>query len=109
MSTSISKAIHKTWAFRSSNGHTMYQTLLFAGGETSCDCPGWTRRVAPDGSRSCKHTRMVELGIADSIAEKFMDYWPWEAKLQKNPKLSQRKQTAIEDGPVLVRDINLED
>lgn len=29
------------------------------GTRLSCNCPGWTRRVAPDGSRTCKHLTMV--------------------------------------------------
>lgn len=29
------------------------------GARMSCNCPGWTKRVAPDGSRSCKHLLMV--------------------------------------------------
>ena len=46
-------------------GDRRYQTLLYADGSTSCDCPGWCRRVAGDGSRSCRHTRSVLLGTAD--------------------------------------------
>ena len=58
-------AIAKCWTFNSSSGRGTYQTLLYADGSTSCDCPGWCRRVAADGSRSCKHTRSVLMGTAD--------------------------------------------
>ncbi len=58
-------AIAKCWTFASSSGGGRYQTLLYADGSTSCDCPGWCRRVAADGSRSCKHTRSVLMGTAD--------------------------------------------
>ncbi len=58
-------AIAKCWTFASSSGRGRYQTLLYADGSTSCDCPGWCRRVASDGSRSCKHTRSVLMGTAD--------------------------------------------
>ena len=58
-------AIAKCWTFASSKGGGRYQTLLYADGSTSCDCFGWCRRVAADGSRSCKHTRSVLMGSAD--------------------------------------------
>ena len=58
-------AIAKCWTFASSKGGGRYQTLLYADGSTSCDCFGWCRRVAGDGSRSCKHTRSVLMGSAD--------------------------------------------
>ncbi len=43
-------------------------------GEISCSCFGWCRRVAPDGSRTCKHVRLVEMGRADAEALSFHDY-----------------------------------
>ncbi len=58
-------AIAKCWTFASSSGGGRYQTLLYADGSTSCECPGWCRRVASDGSRSCKHTRSILMGTAD--------------------------------------------
>lgn len=62
------KTIAQSWAFESSSSDTIYQTLRYTDGSTSCDCPGWTRRIAPNGTRSCKHTRLVEMGIADRQA-----------------------------------------
>ncbi len=62
-------AISKCWTFASSSGSGTYQTLLYADGTTSCDCPGWCRRVAADGSRSCKHTRSALMGTADRDCE----------------------------------------
>ncbi len=62
----MSKPIRQVWTFRSdSNPNLEYQTLQYADGTTSCACKGWTRRVAADGSRSCKHCRWVDLGTAD--------------------------------------------
>ena len=56
----------KVWTLASdSNPTTEYETLLYIDGTTSCNCKGWTRRVAADGSRSCKHTRLVDMGTAD--------------------------------------------
>ena len=54
------------FAFPSSSSSKIYTTTLwtedhsqFKAGDISCNCPGWTRRVQPDGSRSCKHTKEV--------------------------------------------------
>lgn len=49
------------WRFESSSSDKTYETLQWSDGSLSCDCPGWTRRVAKDGSRTCKHTRSVAL------------------------------------------------
>lgn len=63
----MNKPITRVWTFPSdSNPNVEYQTLQYADGSTSCSCKGWTRRVAADGSRSCKHTRYVDMGTADS-------------------------------------------
>lgn len=71
----MSKTIAKVWTFgSSSNPNKSYETLQYTDGSTSCNCPGWTRRVAADGSRSCKHTRFVDQGIADSEASSHVDY-----------------------------------
>ena len=66
--------VAKCWTFASSSGGKRYQTLLYADGTTSCDCFGWCRRVAGDGSRSCKHTRAVLMGTADRESESVHDY-----------------------------------
>lgn len=61
--------IAKSWWFKSSSNESkVYETILYTDGTTSCNCFGWTRRCK-DGVRSCKHTRMVESGIADSYCE----------------------------------------
>jgi predicted nucleic acid-binding Zn finger protein len=70
----MSSKIAKVWTFSSSSSSKEYETLLYTDGSTSCNCPGWTRRVAADGSRSCKHTRMVHQGIADSRCDACADY-----------------------------------
>ena len=62
----MNKQISRVWTFASdSNPNIEYETLQYLDGETSCNCKGWTRRVAADGSRTCKHTRAVDMGIAD--------------------------------------------
>ena len=67
-------ALAKCWTFASSSGGGRYQTLRYANGTTSCECPGWCRRVAADGSRSCKHTRSVLMGTADRECLSLHDY-----------------------------------
>ena len=67
----MSKRIIKAWVFRSdSNPDKTYETLKYDDDTTSCSCPGWTRRV----ERSCKHTRMVDMRLADDNAITFNEY-----------------------------------
>jgi len=71
----MNKNISKVWTFSSdSNPNAQYETLQYVDGTTSCGCMGWTRRVAGDGTRSCKHTRYVDMGIADQHATATHDY-----------------------------------
>ena len=71
----MTKPIGKVWTFVSdSNPGIQYQTLQNLDGTTSCNCKGWTRRVAVDGTRSCKHTRWVDLGMADQNCTASHDY-----------------------------------
>jgi hypothetical protein len=63
----VLKKIIKVWTFRSdSNPEKTYETLQYDDGTTSCKCPGWLYRPAQDGTRSCKHVRLVDQGLADS-------------------------------------------
>jgi hypothetical protein len=70
----MSKAVAKVWNFPSSSGRGSYETLQYADGTTSCNCPGWTRRMDPTGNRSCKHTRSVDMGTADRDCDSMHDY-----------------------------------
>jgi hypothetical protein len=70
----MNQAIAKSWTFVSSKGDKRYQTLLYTDGSTSCDCFGWCRRIARDGSRSCKHTRAVLMNTADRECESMHDF-----------------------------------
>jgi hypothetical protein len=58
----MSKEIAKAWTFKSSSGKGTYQTLQYQDGTTSCDCRGWTMHA----QRICKHTRMVDMNMADA-------------------------------------------
>ena len=97
----MNQPIQRVWTFASDSNRTVeYQTLQYADGSTSCNCPGWTRRVARDGSRSCKHTRAVDLGTADRQATATHDYSPTQPQPRNphahktipiSPKLGQRK------------------
>ena len=69
------KIVAKTWEFSSSsNPNVHYETIQYTDDYISCSCPGWTRRVAADGNRSCKHTRMIDMGSADREATASHDY-----------------------------------
>jgi hypothetical protein len=99
----MNKPIQRVWTFVSdSNPDVEYQTLQYADGSTSCNCQGWTRRVAADGSRSCKHTRSVDLGTADRHCTAMHDYGTEQQPknqhaqnkiktIQPKPRLGQRK------------------
>src|SRR5215471_14027421 len=95
----MNKPISRVWTFASdSNPSIEYETLQYADGSTSCGCPGWTRRVAADGSRLCKHTRYIDMGIADQHCGATHSYQPQQkgtshAKHQnfELPKLGHRK------------------
>ena len=96
----MSKAISKVWTFPSdSNPDKEYETLQYTDGTTSCNCKGWTRRVAADGSRSCKHTRLVDQGTADVHCKASHNYESRKenqihhakTKINHLPKLGQRK------------------
>ena len=67
--------IKKAWVFKSdSNPNKTYQTLQYTDESTSCDCKGWTTKKK-DKERSCKHTRLVNMGIiADDMCMSCVDY-----------------------------------
>jgi hypothetical protein len=72
--------------------------LQYVDGSTSCNCKGWTRRTAVDGTRTCKHTRLVDLGKADLHSTAQHTYQPikpnqllHENKSKLEIKLGQRK------------------
>lgn len=68
-------AVAKVWIFASSsNPQKVHETLQYIDGTVSCSCPGWTRRCASDGSRSCRHTRLFDTGKADEQCERSRDY-----------------------------------
>jgi len=95
----MSKVISKVWLFPSdSNPNIEYETLQYTDGSTSCNCKGWTRRLAADGSRCCKHTRLIDMGTADVNCNSSHQYQRKEnsqnhakAKIIQIPKLGSRK------------------
>jgi len=69
------KVVARVWTFVSdSNPDKEYETLQYTDASTSCNCPGWTRRVTADGQRTCKHTRLVDQGRADAVAVSSQNY-----------------------------------
>ena len=97
----MSKTISQVWTFHSdSNPDINYETLRYTDQSMSCNCPGWTRRVAADGSRSCKHTRSIDMGTADQQSTASHSYPPIKPQPLHNqaqihsietPKLGQRR------------------
>jgi hypothetical protein len=101
----MKKNISQVWTFPSdSNPNVNYETLQYMDGTISCNCMGWTRRLAADGTRSCKHSRYVDMGIADQHCTATHNYQNHQPQPQpkeqihhaKNhiteiPKLGQRK------------------
>ena len=97
----MKKPISQVWQFPSdSNPDVEYETLRYTDGSLSCNCPGWTRRIAADGTRSCKHTRSVDMGRADQHCSATHNYDPAnnqptsnhaQTKTLERPKLGQRR------------------
>jgi len=96
----MTKKISTVWTFRSdSNPNVEYETLQYVDGSSSCNCPGWTRRVTAEGGRSCKHTRYVDMGTADQHCTATHSYEPQQKEtvqyakrqIHQIPQLGQRK------------------
>ena len=91
------KKIVKAWSFPSgSDPSRVYQALQYEDSSLSCDCPGWTRRVAPDGSRTCKHVRAVELGTADSQATAVKNYGKVKAPIKTEGEIDTNQSRRIQ-------------
>jgi|GEM_PF-1500460 len=96
----MSKPISQVWQFPSdSNPDKEYETLRYTDQSLSCNCPGWTRRVAADGSRSCKHTRAVDMGTADQQSTASHSYEP--ANHNPQPQHQRHAQTPTTETPKL--------
>ena len=79
------KEIWESWLFESSSSSKTYETLRYADGSLTCNCPGWTRRITASGERTCKHTRMAECGLATREAKHHRDYHTYFAPLPAAP------------------------
>ena len=93
MSSSVMhKTPETTWQMpSSSNPSKSYETIKYTDGTTSCDCRGWTFKKMGQ-ERTCRHTRLVDQGIADQHAKSV-----WH-----NPALAASKAAAKVD-PRLVK------
>jgi hypothetical protein len=95
----MKKPINQAWTFASdSNPAIQYETLRYIDGTTSCNCRGWTQRVAANGSRSCKHTRAVDMGTADQQSAATHRYQP---ETPNSKPLKQHAQTSTTETPKL--------
>ena len=66
------KKIIRQFQFRSSRDPSIiYSTLLLDTGEASCNCPGFTKHVSKDGTRTCKHCVSAGISpISESVSAK---------------------------------------
>ena len=81
----MSQPIQQVWRFNSdSDPNKEYETLRYSDGSTSCNCAGWTRRVGPEGARSCKHTRLVDLNRADALCVATHNYVPPQSHVRNH-------------------------
>jgi hypothetical protein len=55
------------WATPSTHGAAIYETLLYADGQLSCNCPAWVY-VRKGRPRGCRHIRAAESQVADVLA-----------------------------------------
>ena len=106
----INKAIAYSWMFgsKSNPNATPHETLQYTDGTISCNCSGWTRRVAEDGSRTCTHVRMVESGLADSACLKKLDLTTGKIKPKPIKVAAPIKEEVVEQkkAPNIVRKIS---
>ena len=84
----MGKTVAKTWNFESDSSQgKFYESVLYVDGSTSCGCKGWTQRKPdPDGNRTCKHTRMIDSGVADQAAAASQTYATLSAATIVNKK-----------------------
>jgi hypothetical protein len=57
------------WATPSTHGAVVYETLLYADGRLSCNCPAWVY-VRKGRPRGCRHTRAAESQVADRVTDR---------------------------------------
>jgi len=61
------KTIETTWQMPSDSSDKVYETIEYTDGTTSCNCMGWKIKKLGQ-ERTCRHTRLVDQGIADRHA-----------------------------------------
>jgi hypothetical protein len=110
----IKKKIIQVWKFQSDTSDKTYETLQYEDNSTSCNCMGWTRHVASDGSRTCKHCRLVDMGRADMECISHMDYreikeMKRDSIIIKIPKLSELEARKKSNTTVKRRSFDFED
>ena len=92
----MSKDVARVWEFASaSNPNKKHEALQYTDGSTSCNCMGWTRKVAADGTRTCRHVRMIDMGTADQECSGQHDYTIGSgvAAVKAAPNLGSKRRT----------------
>ena len=85
------KPIAKVWTFESSSGSATYETLQYTDGTTSCNCRGWAIKKKGTDYRTCKHTRMVDQGIADDYCISCKNYAEVKQPSQVSSPVKEKK------------------
>ena len=86
----MAKEYYTIATFKASRGNKWWRVNRNEEGDLSCTCPGWCRRVAKDGSRSCKHVRKVmEQGSAQELQVRARRSLP--ATKARKAKLGERR------------------
>jgi hypothetical protein len=97
--------------FPSNSSSRLYETLVYNDGTTSCNCMGWTRRVASDGSRGCRHTIEVNPNARDKQPYGFhsqsLTHIP--SGIEGQTELDIVRHTVDKDLPLLIHDITDKD
>jgi hypothetical protein len=106
MNVNVNQPVAYTWLFGSkSNPKAVpHETRQYYDGTVSCNCPGWTRKVQPDGSRTCRHTRLVETGHADEFCVDKIDHTagkaaPTPIKAKKAPAPVKKEEEIVVEAP----------
>lgn len=103
----MSRVIVKVWEFpSSSNPNNHYEALLHDNGYKSCNCRGWTMKREGQ-ERSCKHTRMIDMGTADRECTASHDYTTRQAprRVEATPPQANLAAPRKEKGPAMTTTI----
>lgn len=100
----MSKAIVTTYFFASeSSPDKLYQALVYDDGTTSCECKGWIfKRRNVGGDRTCKHTRLIESGLAERHCERKVEHRNRQVNTQRPARMATDDRDISNPGRMIV-------